>query len=316
MPLLLTCDCGARFEVDEHLGGREVSCPECLQPVQTAVQNPSPRADWVALFSVALALVGGLTVVGGVAAAVAGVVALVRIRRWPGVLAGQPYAIAGILLGLGLAAISLVLVQLGDALPVGAWVRQRRLAGQLDTTNAMPLGTRDGVCLLPRPPAGWGVLTRGSSGDPAVDDLQQKREFVLANPALRAYADLHRDADHTDHPLPLYIEHLRQQLGAARKPLLGEDDDENPLSVAQQSPKDVETQTLPTVEGYEAREWVFDLPRGGVTWRFLVRLYRRPGNRAARPSPTYVFRVYAPRGRFQAAETDLRALADGLRLTP
>ena len=31
MPLSLTCDCGARFELEEALAGQSVSCPECQQ---------------------------------------------------------------------------------------------------------------------------------------------------------------------------------------------------------------------------------------------------------------------------------------------
>jgi hypothetical protein len=315
MPLLLTCDCGARFEVDDHLAGREVSCPECHQAVKAASRKPVPRLDWLALFSVALALLGAFTLVGTLAAAAAGAASLARIRRKPDALSGVGYAVTGIGLGLGLSLATLVLYQLGDRLPVGAWVRKLRLTGQLDAAGAAHVGSRDGACLLPRLPEGWGVLARGGSGDPAVDDLQQKAEFVLANPALRAYADLERDAEYQDH-LILYADQLRRGLSAGRKPLLGDDDEENPLRVGALAPTDVWAGKLPQADGMDRFEWTFDLPRGGVTWRFLVRMYRKPRVKGMRPSPIYVFRVYAPRDRFQAAERELRAIADGVHFSP
>ncbi|MFO0845964.1 MAG: hypothetical protein U0797_26880 [Gemmataceae bacterium] len=312
MPLLLTCECGARFEVDDHFGHRVVSCPECLQTVNTGSRRPTPRTDWLALFGVALALFGAFTVVGTLAAAVAGTASLVRIRRRPDTLSGRGFALAG--LGLGLSLTTLTMYQPGGGLPIGAWVRRLRLTGQLDAPTGA-LGSRDGFFLFPRMPAGWSVLTRTSSGDPAVDDLQQRKEVVLANPALRAFADLQRDADN-DEPLPLFLDHLRRDLSTPRKPLLGDDDEENPLRASPTAPADLRISKLPAKEGLDGHEWTFDLPRGGTTWRFLVRLYRKPRQRNARASPTYVLRVYAPRDTFRAAEGDLRAIADGVRFSP
>jgi len=34
MPIALTCDCGARFQLDGALSGRTIFCPACLQPIE------------------------------------------------------------------------------------------------------------------------------------------------------------------------------------------------------------------------------------------------------------------------------------------
>ena len=123
MPLLLTCDCGARFEVEEHLGGQEVSCPECLQAVKAVTRASAARLDWLALFSVA---------------------ALVRIHRRPDALTGRGYALTGVGLGVALTAVTLTIFSLGERVPLAAWVRQRRLTGQLDPAGPRDLSTREG----------------------------------------------------------------------------------------------------------------------------------------------------------------------------
>src|ERR1700680_726121 len=101
MPLSLTCDCGARFEVEDTLAGQTVACPECQAPLKApGGQLPPLRTSTLALASVVCALVGAFTLVGTVAAVVLGVVAVVGILRQRDRLAGLGFAVFGIVAGV------------------------------------------------------------------------------------------------------------------------------------------------------------------------------------------------------------------------
>src|SRR5579872_6625985 len=109
MALSLTCDCGARFEVEDTLAGQEVSCPECQQPLKApALQGLPVRTSALAIASAVLALAGAFTVVGTVAAVVLGVAAQVSIRRHRERLAGYWLASFGIFAGVNLTVLMLL----------------------------------------------------------------------------------------------------------------------------------------------------------------------------------------------------------------
>src|SRR5687767_126419 len=128
MPLSLTCDCGARFDADDLLAGQDVPCPECAEPVRAA-GKPTPRLSLWAVAALALALLGALTPVGGLAALLVGVVALVRIQTRPDRPSGTAMALIGSLLGLAGALVTGVVILRPDALPVAGWLRQQARAG-------------------------------------------------------------------------------------------------------------------------------------------------------------------------------------------
>src|SRR5579872_4982561 len=103
MALSLTCDCGARFEVEDTLAGQEVSCPECQQPLKApALQALPVQTSALAIASAVLALAGAFTVVGTLAAVGLGIAALVSIARHRDRLAGSGLALFGILAGAAL----------------------------------------------------------------------------------------------------------------------------------------------------------------------------------------------------------------------
>src|SRR5262245_30616347 len=104
MAILLTCDCGARFEVEELLAGQEVSCPECQHALQVPARPTPPRTNLLALASVVLCLLGAFTILGTLAAAVLGVLAIVQINRDREHLTGTGFALFGIIGGLGFTA--------------------------------------------------------------------------------------------------------------------------------------------------------------------------------------------------------------------
>src|SRR5262245_52712111 len=100
MPLSITCDCGARFDVDDLLAGQEVPCPECTEQVKVSGQSAAPRTSLWALAALVIALIGGLTPAGGLLAVLVGLIAVLVILRRRKQLMGQWIALIAIGLGL------------------------------------------------------------------------------------------------------------------------------------------------------------------------------------------------------------------------
>jgi hypothetical protein len=107
MPVSVTCQCGARLEIDENFLGKEIPCPDCQRPLPTkGPATPPPldlpdyhRTSGLAVLSLTLALVGAFTIVGTLAAIVVGVFALREISNKSSKLEGAGYARAGIIVG-------------------------------------------------------------------------------------------------------------------------------------------------------------------------------------------------------------------------
>ncbi|MFO0925713.1 MAG: hypothetical protein U0736_01590 [Gemmataceae bacterium] len=311
MPVTLTCECGARFAIDDALVGPEALCPECRQPVPVdAAVTARPRVALLALLSLVLGLTGILSPVGAGGDGGRGW-RLVQIRRNRPLLTGGRIAAAGILLGAGCAAVTLLLVRTGASAIPGTWLGTRLLAARTDAAAPWPATTRDGGCRVPRPSAEW-VRLRGDRGhDPAVDDLQTNREVLLAHRRLRVYLDLARDA--TTHP-PTLAEYQTVLLAGlpARRPLLADEDDD--LAGGPLDPWDIRGQrSLSSVDGHVGYEWTIDLVRGGQPWRVVARIWRKKSDKTA---PLYVARAYAPARTFPLVEAELTAALDGVRLTP
>lgn len=316
MPLLLTCDCGARTEIAHLPTGQEVKCPACLQALATRDKPAlAPRTSWLALLSLAVAVLGALTVVGSLAGALLGLAALARIRRRPADLAGSSYALAGVVVGLGATLLTAVLVSQRDRLPVAAWARQRAMAGQLDPAPAREVTSADGILVL-TPTADWLHVKRGTSGDPAVDDIQQSPEGLFADVHRHAYLEVRTDR-HGDQEPAIYVSQLYADLRPQRKPLLGDDDDrDDPMRETAAGFRRVKDQALAPIDGYAGHEWVVDSTRGGQWWRFVVRAYCRPRDKDGRTGPRYLVRLYAPRHQFAAHEEEFRSLLDTTRFAP
>lgn len=108
MPISVTCQCGARLEIDEKFLGKEVPCPDCgrLLPTQAPAKPPPldmpnhRRKSGLAVLSLSLALVfGWVPVIGPLAAVLAGLFSLRQISKYPNRLEGANFARAGIILG-------------------------------------------------------------------------------------------------------------------------------------------------------------------------------------------------------------------------
>src|SRR6185312_9538440 len=142
--------------------GLDVPCPECGEPVKAA-GTPKPRLSLWAIAALALAIVGGLTPAGGLAA---------------------------VFIGLGGALLTGVLVMRPDVLPVAGWLRQRARAAQIDTTGALEVQSRGGEVTLTRPSTDWGRARKDRTDDAVLGELQTSADLLLVNPRRNAYAEV------------------------------------------------------------------------------------------------------------------------------
>src|SRR5262245_31996081 len=226
MSTVLTCACGARFEVDVYRAGQPIHCPECSQSLQVvAYDKPPRRPSWLALTSLGLALLGAFTVVGSLAGAALGVASLLHLRRNRDRLAGAGFACAAIVLGLATTALTLTLFGSRDVLPVGAWLRGWSLTGQVEPADSAAVSSRDDVCRLTLPRDIWLRVKATATVDPALEDLQEKRDVLLMHGKDRAYVDVTIDAEAAGFPrLMGYHAAIVKDLERTRPPLIDDHD--------------------------------------------------------------------------------------------
>lgn len=168
MPISVTCQCGAKLEIDEKFLGKDVPCPDCQRPLPTkAPPAPPPldlpdyrRTSGLAVLSLALALVGAFTIVGTLAAIVVGVFALRDIAAKSKKLEGLGYARAGIAVGATFTFITLAALASPYVLGLDALIRQLALASRVQypadkIITSTHGGKRDDVELT-RPSNLWG----------------------------------------------------------------------------------------------------------------------------------------------------------------
>ena len=306
---MLTCDCGARFEVDDALAGQDITCPECQQPLKAPARaSAPPRTSGLALASVVLALVGAFTVVGTTAAVVLGSIALVRIRRHRDRLAGAGFAVFGVVAGLAFTTLTLFALSKDELFGLGGWVRERTMAGQVDTTGPLQINTSDGASIT-RPSEKWGRVRSGQGEDPAVGGLQQDRDLLLLNVSRYAYVDVKADRNNNGLDLNAYQTLVMAELQPRRQ--IGWEE-EQPFGTVG------EPQLVGPARDFRAgdalvREFSVKLRRGGQVWRFLMRIYRKTDD-PGRTTPIYVVRGYTQQRRFRQHEAELRRAMDSFRL--
>lgn len=143
MPISVTCQCGARLEIDEKFLGKEVPCPDCQRPLPTSVAPKPPPLDLpthrkksgLAVLSLALALVGAFLPVLSLGAIALGVVALRRIANNPSKLEGVRFARAGIIVGgIGIF-LTIVAIISPYVFGVDQLLREFMYAGRLEWTS-------------------------------------------------------------------------------------------------------------------------------------------------------------------------------------
>jgi hypothetical protein len=307
---MLTCACGARFEVDDSLAGQEVLCPECQQPVRAPDASRLPRvtSGW-ALASVLLALLGAFTVVGTVVAVILGLIAVVSIRRHRDRVTGAGFAVLGICLGILFTVLTVVALNAGDLFGLEPWLRERNLARNLDTSG--PLEIVQGVkgFAITRPTEKWGQVPDQDSGDPAVSDFQEQIDLLLMQMARHAYIDVRMLPGIGPFPtLDQYKGEILSEFGQQHRPRNPFEDDEDDFRPAARVRQLGERQ-LEVKDGMEGRELEVEVRWAGKPWLFLIRLYRR-GNIGR----MYVVRAYGPKRRFAEIRSELETALDSFRI--
>lgn len=319
MALSLTCDCGARFEVDDTLAGQAVSCPECNHPLTApARDNTPPRTSIYALASVVLALTGAFTIIGTIAAVVLGIMAFVQIGRHRERLTGVGFATFGIVLGLVFTSLTVFALSNSELFGFSSWVRQRSMAGQLDTTG--PLEIRQTGFNITRPSEKWAVVKGARSEDPVVNNIQKDCSLVLLEVSRYAYIDVKvvptggRFAP--DNPLNEAQNQIRDELGATPNPFEEDDDDDFPVGRRRRPGEGGRPTTKVDIRQSknlpDGRELIMETRRGGQLWRFLVRLYYDP---AQPDGNVYVVRGYSQARKYNLNEADLRKGVESFRRT-
>ncbi len=306
---MLTCACGARFEVDDSLAGQEVLCPECQQPVQAPDASRQPRVTsaW-ALASILLALLGAFTVVGTIIAVVLGLIALVSIRRQRDRVTGAGFAVLGICLGLLFTVLTAVALNAGELFGLEAWMRERNLARNIDTSGPLEIVQAAKGFAITRPTEKWGRVPNEESGDPAVIDHQDQLDLLLMQMAQHAYIDVRKLPGGPFRTLDQCKGEILSEFEEQHPPRnpFEDDDDAFRPGVRDRQPGE---RRLDAKDGMEGREMEVEVRCAGKPWIFLIRLYRR-GNLG----PIYVVRGYGPKRRFAQIRGELEIALESFRI--
>ena len=307
MPIALTCVCGARFEIDDSYAGQDWTCPDCSAPVRAPRKtNTAPRPSWLALFAAALVLVGSFTVVGSLAAAVLGTVALYRIRALGGQLGGGRIALAAIAGGLLLSVATVVLWARPGSFPVALWLRYEWFyAGQVEMGGSLEALGSDAS--LKRPSKLWGRAVRGRTTHPVMSDTQKGRDLLLANLTDFAFADVARLAVSGTASFEEMVAPITDDMNPERPAIFG-----GITRAPSQQVVLLPSRQPENVDEWRRKEWMFDVTRAGQHWRFIVRAYRK--QRGAASDPVFVVRAYCPARSFARLESELRQILDSLRI--
>ncbi len=294
MSLSLTCDCGARFEVEDTLAGQTVACPECQAPIKAPVgQRPPLRTSTFALASTICALVGAFTVIGTLAAVVLGIVALVGIVRQRDRLAGLGFAAFGIVAGILFTGVTVFAFTKAEVFGMSNWARAQSLQPLVDeTAQAQALVTRPAFAIT-RPSETWEVLT-GLPGDPLVRALDDKSDLVMVDMRNYAFIDVKVDVAQPGQDLLGYQMKMVSDLNPHHNPWEPPDDDEVIAKAVVSSSEEVAPSTK---TGFKERKCTMSVGSGRQSWTVLVRLYHK-GNKV------YVVRCYGPKNQVKRVEAD------------
>jgi hypothetical protein len=305
---MLTCACGARFEVDDNLAGQEVACPECQTPVKVPARDATPRrTSGYALASLVLALMGAFTPFTAVALAL-GIIGLVHVARYKDRLTGAGFAVAGIVLSLVFGGLTLFAFSSGELFGLGGWVRGRTLAPYVQTDGPLEITDAAGGFSITRPSEKWGRIDPNHVDDPVVSRFHEPNALMLVHPGEFAFLDVHSIRE--DKPLMVVADDIlaafhppRRQVG--RFPFQEDDDDFLLPARATLKQKTV----LPEKDGVEQCEMELDLRYLHQQWHYIIRLYRQHGQ-----GVVYVARGYTRSSRFNQVEDQLRRALDSFRI--
>jgi hypothetical protein len=306
MSLSLTCDCGARFEVEATLAGQTVACPECQEPIKApAAQRPPLRTSACALASFICALVGAFTIVGTVAAVVLGVIGVVSILRHRDRLAGLGFAAFGIVAGLLFTGLTIFAFSNKEVFGMGNWARAQSLAPIVD--NSGPLEVARPAFAITRPAETWGVLT-ATPKDPIVKAMDNKSDLALVEMFSYAFIDVKIDSIPRGRDLAAYQQQLVWDLNPRRSNVFGESDESGGPQVISKVIRSDDVRPPTLGNGFTEREAVLEVSSGRQTWTMLVHLYLKG-------QTVYVVRCYVPKTHFARVESDFHKALDSFTVT-
>jgi len=305
---MMTCSCGARFEMDDSLAGQEVLCPECQQPVKAPDAERLPRvtSGW-ALASVLLALIGAFTVVCTAVAVLLGVIALVSISRHRDRVSGAGFAALGICLGLLFTVLTVAALNADSLFGLESWLREHTLGQKIDTSGPLEIVRMLKGFAITRPTEKWGQVEDNDSDDPVVGAFQEDLDLLLMQMKRHAFIDVRmlpagpfQTLDRHEAEIVADLETHRRQ----RDPF-GEDDEAIRPAVRVRR---LGERRLDAKDGMEGRELEVELRCASKPWHFLIRLYRRG------KGPVYVVRAYGPKQRFAEIRGELESALDSFRI--
>jgi hypothetical protein len=312
MALSLTCDCGARFEVEDTLAGQTVLCPDCQQSLKAPALARVPlRTSHLALASAILALVGAFTP-GSLVAVVLGLLAIFHITRHRDRVTGLGFATFGIIVG-GCCSILTWLALSKSELFGPGFLRERTLAAQLDTSGPLEVVQPAHGFAVTRPAERWGQAVDNQLDDPIVSTLQKDRDLLLVQPGLYAFVDVrtyNRDQFAAlDQCQAIVLGEFGKPPVVNPKNPWGQQVDEDDDGFGRFLRSHVrESRELPPLGKAQGREMLVDVSGLGPPWRFLIRMYKRT------PGTLYVVRGYTQMRRFRTVEEELRKALDSFRI--
>jgi hypothetical protein len=305
---MLTCACGARFEVEDNLAGQEVACPECQTPVKVPARDATPRrTSGYALASLVLALMGAFTPFTAVAL-VLGIIGLIQATRHRDRFAGAGFAAAGIVLSLAFGTLTLFAVSSGELFGLGGWIRGRTLAPYVQTAGPIEIVEAGSGFAINRPSEKWGRIDPNNVDDPVVRRFHEPNAVMLVHPGEFAFIDVHSVTENK--PLSIAADDVLSAFQpAGKQPRFPFQDEDDFLPPTRATLK--QKTALPDKDGVEQVEMEVDVRYFRQQWRFLVRLFRRRGQ-----GVVYIVRGYSQATRFSRVEDQLRRGLDSFRILP
>jgi hypothetical protein len=315
MPLSLTCDCGARFELEDALAGQSVSCPECQAALKApAAKNAVVRTSGFALASTVLALVGAFTVVGTLAAVVLGIIGALVVVRDREHKSGLGFSIFGIVFGTLFTGLTLWSLSSGELFGL---VRRQQMADQLEAADPKaPLDVKENGFSLAKPSAKWAKAKKDFQY-PNVQPLLRDEAVLLVQPDAFAFVDVQIDSDARQRIEDAVLSRLQdvpiESLPANRFGPRGytppRDDGETPNHLSNDY-IDAKKTLTPGKGEKEATEFECSVASDGRPWKLLVQAHRTAGGK------WYIVRGFCEKSRFERLKDELRKAVESFTLTP
>jgi hypothetical protein len=292
--------------VDETFAGQAINCPDCKQSLQVPGRGGARvRTSGLALTSFILALIGAFTVLGTLVAILLGGVALAVIRRQRDRLAGEGFALAGIILGVAFTALSVFAYTSVELFGLDAVLREPQWAGKLDHDGPMEVVRAAEGYSITRPSRDWGVFRQRRDGWNNFG-MRDNETVLLVNPKESGYiVCVPRTV-----PEQWTLEECRQR---------AEQDFANMDLTANNEAKRLglrgklrvhSTRALPPVGDAERIEMLVDKQSRGQDRTFVLRVIRKRND-----TMMYLVAGGARKDRFERVEADVRQALDSFRLT-